>query len=985
MGFSGESHGAQKQNEVLRVPEKTLQRQQRLSDYVRRIEQAQQDFYRKQGIPRGREKNILETWMNIDTRIVAKGVNAALLALTGATAATWSFFKRGEYGYWGHSLAAAGIFFGLQLFGRKGMESIQYFIKIPSQKKSLHSLRGIMLQQQLASTETYSKISAGVREYQEEKYRIRQKAHPDVNGSPDRELQYEQLSFLRKRIHYIDELSKQHEELFSTMKEYHDLARLCEKKRAWAPLGFASAAALLAGVHASSELDMHALKSTGEKITHLFSTLFQQKGAHGSALDFKTSASLAPTLMALLMGWYLKVAEAKSEQEGAKDVRATLERIEEEIRGVQAYRARMVLKLSRLRKQLGLEITDEIEQVLEDEHQENGESPYGRWQKQFEDLIGTQFTEARREKGRQLPAVSESSLQFIPSLNQLLAVSMGESDRVPPSEDTTPSVAEQPPVRAPSSGNAMRAIKPLQPEQIVHSRKQTVIKQVIVDVLHIAGKEFDAHAQESLEQMPIQDVLRTVLPGTLQSLANDPSLSEETLDEIVRYFEELDENMTKSIAAFIFPREEDIASLRDVQSIMHNVDRGKKFQQAHEERQIALIRNVLMGSADAMRQFFLERYHCIDRGGTQEMTPAFFDESLRIWMRTSDRHDRMSLRKLLDICDREITSLAISEKQEKMDCIHRAIRILDSLDAENPFINTASFSHTDRLSLTALRRRALTPLADGFREMCSNPKFNKEILIQDILLGEWSAKDFDKKNQDRKTRYISGESFFEASWKEYPSPIMDYGLKKVESQYIIGSLVRHRDSWIPEAQKNDVIRLIRTVTDSPTPEAFDKLFFDQDGAEHIELLKFSGPMKRPIFFIQKGIECVAAAKVLGIPVIARVHEMRMPTFIDPIHPSTLSGDRHGTWNMLTNGKLLETDITSDFNIKNGEPTIVTIKQCVLSWLPWFSLTAIAQMCQQYEALYPGILDNLKTLDRRPIMKNALFTPQTLKSFLRKSS
>lgn len=990
------------QREQKHSSEEVLKRGRRLSEYVKKIEHAQLDFFAKH-----ERKIILPVFGDTS---MSKGIRAAVLALAGAGAAGWSFFKRGEYGFWGHSIAAAGTFFGMQLFSEKGMESLQYFARVPrakidawrhnkgmqrhedeiseQEKVSEYSLRGKMLALQLETQGLYADIARGVQEYKDEKERITEKAQLDIQPQPERELQYELLRFLRKRLHYVDQLIAQHEELLGTMRAYRDLSELHEEKRKWAPLGIASVAAILAGIHATAEIDMHSLQATGKKILHLFSSLFPTE-AHGAPMfDTRTESSLAPALLAMMMGWYLKYRDIASGREKTSSVRDTLIQIDEGIQGIAKYREGLTRRLARLRKKLGLEVTGEIEQALHSALRPEEGISFEQWERSFDARINAQFSHMQSAP---LPpfAAMPADERFVPTPDEI---------RTEPSEEEIP--VSVPPAqtfqRRGTVETELRAIKPLQPDQIVHSRKQTVVRQVIADALRIAGKEFDIRTQKLVERMPLQDVLHSIIPSTFSAIAEDPSVTEEALDEIVRYFTDLNENMTMSVADFVFPQEDDVKSLRDVQSIISHLDKGKKIRQALEKRRIEEIKNILKESPNALRHFFLIRYHVVELGSDEEVTQSFFEEHVRQWMRTAAKHDRTSMRQFIDICSQQLLTIAVPAKHEKQQCLSNAIRILDSHDTENPFIDAATFAAGAQETLADMRQRALAPIADAFRELCAHPSFSKEMKVQDIALGEWSRRSSEKVGVglDIKTRYVSGASFFEASYSDYPSPVIDHGIKKVDSHNIIGSLARERDAWIPEQQLNDVIRIIRPLTDNPTPKEFDDLFFDHDGIERIELLKFVGPLEgrkreaqapeRPIYFVRKGAETVAAAKVLGIPVVARVKEMRTPTFIDPIYPSTLSGDRHGTWNMLTNGKLLETDIAADFNIKNGEPAIVTIKQNVLSWLPWFSVGAIAQICLYYDALYPGALDNLQTLDRKPIMKNALFTPQTLRSFLRKS-
>src|SRR3989339_388722 len=120
MEFSGETRPSSERSEMATSPERATRRAGRLSEHIDGIERAQQDFFVKQGFRNESARGAAAEPIRFGGQAFMRGVNAALFAFMGASAASWSFIKRGEYGFWGHSIAAGGIFFGMQLFGHKG-------------------------------------------------------------------------------------------------------------------------------------------------------------------------------------------------------------------------------------------------------------------------------------------------------------------------------------------------------------------------------------------------------------------------------------------------------------------------------------------------------------------------------------------------------------------------------------------------------------------------------------------------------------------------------------------------------------------------------------------------------------------------------------------------------------------------------------------------------------------------------------------------
>lgn len=904
----------------------------------------------KRSAPQGRE-------FRFDKENTHKGVSAALLMLGGIPAVGTGAFLRGAP----HTYVTGSVlgFLGAQCTSRGALELLDYFWGVPrravekqkeaishkprsneegtaSERISERSLRIALIKEQARALDHDTQLRKNRKDYLRKKEQF-----PEVEST---------LKFWhQENLHAIlDDIIRAQTSLLTSMKTYRDLMRYQDERVQWKPLGFGVAEDVLMGVLKGDHQFV-------KKVQDFFSA--PSMNNLRPVFDAESVGGQLATLVSFWMGLVVEMNAFRSKAKDVDTIDEVLDDLTQELKHLDGIRARVERRLPMLAKQAG------IQGIYEEQESHD----YEQWRTTFNQVI------AGASKVRGQPSIGAPPAVIpLGSLEVFLGL---QSARHPASEDTDDTqkegegvegTVEQPELpRAKEGAVARSVVKPLDRTTLVERTPiDSIDRKLVHDFYAIVGKEVTVH-EESFTGDP------EIVTAVLDSLAKDPAVSVQQLDEILDYMERLGATLKANQSILDFRK----GHIRTI------LDHKEEIEAGLERRERVRVTRVLKDlSPDAMRNFLFSQYGIaeVDRHG--ELSQHDFEMVLRTWMRKDGitERDRAPLRRFLELCEKELNQLPthVPWKQPKESIVGRALRIL------NEHISDVPFSADQKVQNREERCRDLESIVATYFEERDASKIPGIGMVARLTF---------------ESKFISPDDIYGIGYDRKREQ-KDRGLRNISTSAIIGSYIGSeaegvRKGWVKTRQEDpageeegEVMNRARPLmTQDATVETFDAFFFDaKSGRENIELMRIPGIEKHgDLFFVMRGIKHVAAAKIAGLPrIAARVHEVRQGTPTQPLEIVTSNLDRYTRMRQMRDKGLIEGEFLDRFSIGEGQSSYsAIIRRQVFPWLIWFSVQNIPDICSAYQSLYPSAFENLRTLKGDPLVANTFLHYQPFVTWL----
>lgn len=906
---------------------------------------------RKRSTPQGRE-------FHFDKENTHKGVSAALLMLGGIPAVGTGAFLRGAP----HTYVTGSVlgFLGAQCTSRGALELLDYFWGVPR--------RAVEKQSQAISHKTLSgEDDAAPARISERSLRIALIKEQARALDHDTQLRKNRKDFLRKKEQFpevestlkfwhqenlhaiLDDIISAQTTLLTSMKAYRDLMRYQDERVQWKPLGFGVAEDVLMGVLKGDHQFV-------KKVQDFFSA--PSMNNLGRVFDAESVGGQLATLVSFWMGLVVEMNAFRSKAKDVDTIDEVLDDLGQELKHLDGIRARVERRLPTLAKQAG------IQGVYEEQESHD----YEQWRTTFHQVIAGARTVQSQH--------STETLSFFRQPSGSLEIFLGlTSARHPASEDTggthteeegAEGTVEQPELpRSKESVVARSGVKPLDRTTLVERTPiDSIDRKLVHDFYAIVGKEVTVH-EESFTGDP------EIVTAVLDSLAKDPTVSVQQLDEILDYMERLGATLKANQSILDFRK----GHIRTILEHKEEIEAGL------ERRERVRVTRVLKDlSPDAMRNFLFSQYGIAEADRHGELSQHDFEMVLRTWMRKDGitERDRAPLRRFLELCEKELNQLPtnVPWKQPKESIVGRALRILNEHISDVPFSSEQEAqNHEDRC-------RDLEPIVATYFEERDASKIPGIGMVARLTF---------------ESKFISPDDIYEIGYDRRREQ-KDRGLRNISTGAIIGSYIGFeaegvRKGWVKTRQEDpageeegEVMNRARPLmAQDATVETFDAFFFDaKSGRENIEVMRIPGIEKQgDLFFVMRGIKHVAAAKIAGLPrIAARVHEVRQGTPTQPLEIVTSNLDRYTRMRQMRDKGLIEGEFLDSFSIGEGQSSYsAIIRRQVFPWLIWFSVQNIPDICSAYQSLYPSAFENLRTLKGDPLVANTFLHYQPFVTWL----
>ncbi len=964
--FGGEQPDVPPIDSSQEVPEKTARRKSAFMEHFDRILEYQQELTQAR-------RDVFD----LDRTSKAKGASVALQILAGSSVAFAGPALRGSIDPY---IGASASFFGTQVASHGVMEWLHHGKKeskekidrmrkkerLPLRKTvddedgdqrevSERSLRSDMLQLQCDVLERTRKEmidhSRSYKKYKEDFF-------PSGN-----EEHYEK--YLERRLAYMDRIISAQEQLLDSMVDAHILSSLHEKERNKQTLGFATAAALLEGGHAVHQLAQGSIGHTVDKIVGLFSSLIQGKVADSTSS--RAWSSLMPTFVAIASGLGLHVYWEKEGKGGKREVQRLFHLINDEIESLKKSRLKTALRIERAhhKREKGADggmshvpsLDDQLSQLAETTHADS-------LLRSLDAVLGRHFQRQQSEGDIQtqtpIVATAEETVPWTVTLEDLFAEpqypkSEEHPQTPPPTVDATPSRSS---ATARHLGEASPAVKPLDRRTLVElTALPSIDRKIVHDIFMLVQRDaFVSEAQFTGDP--------AMVVAALESVAKDPSVTEEHLEDVVEYLAQMDTAVWANESILDFRN----GHLRTI------LDNKSKVEEALARRERDAVTRVLEGSPHAMRSYIVSHYRLSGGdvlGGEGMLEQEEFEKILRLWVmddKTKERH-RSAVRRFFNSCEMEFQQLPtrLPGKEQKEYIVRAGLKILQ----EN--LSSAPFALVQGAPDRELRLSDLQPVVAAYIRDRDTSRIPGIGMPSRLLLESFVAS--------------TGDDIAEIRY-DHKNEDKDRGLRNISTPAIIGSYLSStaegtRKGWLrtshedPKGQeKAKVLSLVEPlISKEATIETFDAFFFDQKtGREHIEVWRIPGvPGHGEIFFVMRGIERVTAAKIAGLPrIVARVREVQQPGMARPFTMTLSSIDRYNQLKFLQRAGFIDGEFPSHTGaIEEGGRSLAKVHTQVFPWLMWFSLRTNQELCRIYHSLYPDAFNRLKRITGEPIVRDAL--------------
>ncbi|MDP2629909.1 MAG: hypothetical protein Q8P56_00715 [Candidatus Uhrbacteria bacterium] len=682
----------------------------------------------------------------------------------------------------------------------------------------------------------------------------------------------------------------------------------------------------------------------------------------GAELKFGTHTSLQETVAALTSGILHHFIEFVERRGKKRNVQQYIEDIDKEIGALKQRRLETVMKLQRLEERgIGKEQKKVAEKESPDQEvQDREDAPLSiedvlrQWQEMVRGIVASAPQGGMAQEEVTATAVPLSTKTMVQGalagfLGVTIPIASSPHHELPPQEEeevTQPAVTVQ--------QRQEPAVKPLDRRTLVELTALPSIDRKIVHDIVMLIKQDPSVIPESVFTGDAQVVI-----AKFESIANDPSVTAEELEDVVNYLEQMDTTLRANQSILEFRS----GHLRII------LENKSKIEEALERRERETAAHALKMMPSTMRSFLLLRYRISDVGAGEEIDQDIFERRLRAWMQ-SDRireRDRNPLRRFFELCERELQQLpTLYGRSEKELIVRRSLSIL------REHVSDAPFSPARNMQFREERLTALEPIVAAYVTERDQNKI-PGIGMKERLMYESS--------------FIPSDDIYAISF-DHKKEEKDMGLRNISTAAIIGSYISSaaegsRRNWLrshaedPELREDQEVMDLssRLVSQDATLETtYDEFFFDtKSGRERIEVWRIPGVAGHgPMFFVMKGIKYVTAAKIAGLPrIVARVREVRQPNQAMPLEIVVSDINRYAQLRKLKDAGFIEGDFADRLDIHETSSYAAKIRKQVFPWSIWFSERNIQTLCSIYNALYPQAFDHLYTVRNEPIVRDAL--------------
>lgn len=749
----------------------------------------------------------------------------------------------------------------------------------------------------------------------------------------------DRIDYLTECTRYLSDIIENQEAIATAMKEqYHGLVRPHQKVRDW--LGAAFATGILTG----------------------------------SQWQLSGSPKTPETFLALASGIGIVLVEEFSSKQKTKALQWLFENIGHEIGNLRHRRMETAAKLARLEKKAekqkqatlpALPASEQPSKELSDVEQSALDHALEEWRSFVADLVSRAPYEMLSSQTVAATARPISGFERSALAGFLGARFSGEDREADEGEDfeekiMVPNVVSGG-VRLTDVARSTAA--PTFPELLSGIGKAELEGRLTRDALAIID---NPKFKQQIQDKPLS------FPELIIHAAISKEISPEAFDELLRYYEDLNEAFTqkKSVKGFFdkivlqSAGEHEIDQVRFFEVLERAMQR---LEEALKDREEETVKRLFQEkSPEEIRSYMLNRFGVakIDEKTIAPIQQGFFENALRTWKESGRRreYDLKAFQRFLETAEQVIQAHGVfgEKKAEKQEVVERALRIL-KISGERRFENM------ERLLQAYLRERSAgIPKLENPAERLENVR-----LMDFVAAGKMKDGSID----------ISDIQL------DIPNETVDYGMRTIPTDAIIGSYLpaEERASWI--GKNSDIIeKIAEQVIKNPTNETFNDFFIDPDkGSERIQVWRLSGPGGK-IYFAMLGADYIAAAKYAGIPEIpVRVYEVRQPS---PVLLGSLSiglGNFHTLRyqyfkNLHKAGLMDATFHNFDIDITNSRSIPIEVSKVVVPWLLWFSGSRCSKISQIFEKLYPGNLKKVKDIRGKKIDPDTLtnqFTFQKL--------